>query len=153
MEVNPTMGVIEDLVETLEDGAKGFEQAADLLADGENTNGVADEMRKFAGERREFSGELRNLASTMGHDINEEGSTGGAIHRAWMSVKDTLTGDNPHAILAAAEEGEDHAVEEFKEALGRDDLPSEVRIVVAKQADAVGRAHDRVRNLRDQYDS
>lgn len=74
--------ILEDLVETLEDGAKGFEQAADLLADGEGATSLVTEMRTFAEQRRRFSAELRELASRNGEAIAEDGSAGGAIHRA-----------------------------------------------------------------------
>ena len=151
MEIDPTAGVIEDLVETLEDGYKGFQQAADLLEDGEFASGLGAEMRRFADERKQMSGELRAMAARLGHDIDEEGSTGGAIHRAWMSVKDAFTGDNVHAILAAAEEGEDHAVSEYEDALGRDDLPAELQDLIRNQAQKVKSAHDKVRSFRDQY--
>jgi uncharacterized protein (TIGR02284 family) len=65
-----------------------------------------------------------------------------------MSMKDALTGSDPHAILAAAERGEDHAVAQYREALN-EDLPAPIRTVVSQQATAVKTAHDQVRDLRD----
>lgn len=141
--------ILEDLVETLEDGAKGFEQAADLLADGEGATSLATEMRNFAEQRRRFSAELRELAAQNGGEIAEDGSAGGAIHRAWMALKDGATGADAGAILAAAETGEDHAVSEYEKALGRHDLTDEVQDVVSRQASEIQRVHDRVKELRD----
>jgi uncharacterized protein (TIGR02284 family) len=152
MEMEKSAAVIEDLVETLEDGAKGFEQAAELLADGENAGDLASEMRALASERRQMSGEMRDMAASLGHDIDEEGSAGGAIHRAWMSLKDAMTGTDPHAVLATAEEGEDHAVSEYEDALAKDDLTPALRALIERQAQAVKRAHDKVRALRDRFD-
>ena len=141
--------ILEDLVETLEDGAKGFEQAADLLADGEGATTLATEMRNFAEQRRRFSAELRELAARNGGEIAEDGSAGGAIHRAWMALKDGATGADAGAILAAAETGEDHAVSEYDDALENDGLTGEAREVVARQAQAVRSAHDKVKALRE----
>lgn len=148
MEVDATQGLIEDLVETLEDGRKGFQQAGELLS-ASGHNDLADQMRQFASQRAQFSAELRELARSKGWDIAEEGSSAAAMHRAWMSLKDMVSGDDAHAVLEVAEQGEDHAVEEYEDALSQDDLPAEVRSVVVRQAQEVKAAHDRVRSLRD----
>jgi uncharacterized protein (TIGR02284 family) len=141
--------VLEDLIETLEDGRKGFEQAADRIQESGNEAMVVD-LRHLSQQREEFSVELRALAAQHGVEIEEEGSMAGALHRGWMSLKDALTGDDPKAVLAAAETGEDHAVSEFEDALEKD-LPADVRAVIQRQADAVRRAHDAVKALRDSH--
>lgn len=147
METNKTAAVLEDLIETLEDGRKGFEQAAERIEDSDEP-ALAIDLRRFAQQRAEFSIELRELAGRHGLEIDEEGSTGGALHRGWMSLKDALTGDDPRAVLAAAEAGEDHAVSEYDDAL-EEDLPASVRSVVERQALTVKRTHDEVKALRD----
>lgn len=144
--------VIEDLIETLEDGRKGFNEAAEKLREGGHSQ-LADEMSEFSNQRARFSSELRTLAVSAGAEIEEEGSAAGALHRGWMDVKAALTGDDPHAVLAAAETGEDHAVEEFEDALEAEGLTGEIRDLISQQAGEVRRAHDRVRGLRDQYDN
>lgn len=147
METDNTAAVLEDLIETLEDGRKGFEQAADRIEDSDEPT-LAIDLRRFAQQRTDFSVELRELAGAHGIEIDEEGSTGGALHRGWMTLKDALTGDDPRAVLAAAETGEDHAVSEYEDALA-EDLPSDVRSVIERQAREVKTAHDRVKALRD----
>ena len=149
METNKTAAVLEDLIETLEDGRKGFEQAADHLADSDDP-AIAIDLRRFAQQRAEFSVELREIAGRHGFEIEEEGSVAGALHRGWLSLKDAVTGDDPKAVLSAAEEGEDHAVSEFEDALDQE-LPADVRSVVERQAQSVRAAHDRVKALRDSH--
>lgn len=146
------MSVIEDLVETLEDGRKGFSEAAEKLSEDGHTQ-LAEQMREFSDQRARFSNELREMARSAGAELDEEGSAAGALHRGWMDLKAALTGDDPHAILAAAEAGEDHAVGEYEDALEDDGLSGEFRDLVVRQADEVRRAHDRVRDLRDQFDN
>lgn len=143
--------VIEDLVETLEDGEKGFSEAAEKLSEGGHTE-LAEQMREFSDQRARFSSELRTMAQSAGAELDEEGSAGGALHRGWMDLKAALTGDDPHAILAAAESGEDHAVSEYEDALEEDSLSGQLRDFVARQADEVRRAHNVVRDLRDRFD-
>jgi len=142
-----TTAVLEDLIQTLEDGKKGFEQTADHL-ETQADRSVTEKMRQFAQQRASFSTELRSLATQHGFTISEEGSLTGTMHRGWMGLKDALTGDDASAVLGAAETGEDHAVSEYEQALERE-LPTEVRSVIERQATEVRRAHDEVRSLRD----
>ncbi|HVR32345.1 MAG TPA: PA2169 family four-helix-bundle protein [Acidimicrobiia bacterium] len=147
METDKTAAVLEDLIETLEDGRKGFEQAAERIADSDEP-ALAIDLREYSQQRAEFSVELRNLAGRHGFEIDEEGSMAGALHRGWLSLKDALSGDDPRAVLAAAESGEDHAVSEFEDALA-EDLPADVRSVIERQAREVRSVHDKVKALRD----
>lgn len=144
-----TEGVLQDLVKVLIDGRKGFAKAADLLSDNGHTD-LAETMRLYSEQRQRFVAELREAASGYVTIDDEDGSAGAGVHRAWMSLADTVTGDDPHAVLAVAEQGEDHAKETYEEALA-DDLPSDVRTVVTRQAADVAAAHDEVRELRDRY--
>lgn len=144
--------VIQDLIETLEDGRKGFGEAAERLREGGHTQ-LADQMMEFSDQRSRLSNELREIVVSAGVELDEDGSVAGALHRGWMDLKAALTGDDPHAILAAAERGEDHAVSEYEDALDRDSLTGELRDVISRQAAEVRLAHDRVRDLRDQFDN
>ena len=147
MDNNNVDRVLKDLIETLEDGKKGFAQTAEKLSDSERSD-LAGRMNDLASQRAEFSSELRTLASSLGIEMDESGSIAGDLHRGWMALKDALTGDDAHAVLAAAETGEDHAKREYTKALDQD-LPENVRSVIARQASAIAAAHDEVRALRD----
>jgi len=148
METTQTIAVLEDLNQTLEDGREGFRSAAEKLAE-DGHEQLAAEMREFSSQREQLSRELVRTSADRGLTIDTgEGTAAGALHRGWMSMKDTLTGNDPHAILSAAERGEDHAVAQYRDALS-EDLPAEIRAVVDQQAAVVKAAHDRVRDLRD----
>jgi uncharacterized protein (TIGR02284 family) len=147
MKTDTTKKVIGDLIETLEDGRKGFAQAADKIAESGQTD-IAASLRTFGDQRADFAAELRQLAADQGIELDGSGSMAGAMHRGWISLKDALTGDDPHAVLAAAETGEDHAVGEYRDALDQE-LPGPVLSVISRQATAVQAVHDNVRTLRD----
>ena len=138
--------VIKDLVQTLEDGRKGFGDAADSLADDGNTQ-LADQFRGYAQQRAKFADELRTAATEAGESIDEDGSIAGALHRGWISMKDALTGDSAEAVVKAAESGEEHAVKEYDKALEDDDLDASVRTLVERQRDEIRTAHQRVQEL------
>ncbi len=146
------MSVIKDLIETVEDGRKGFDKTANRLRE-DGYPELASQMVEFSEQRARFSSELRSAAATAGIQIDEDGSLAGALHRGWLTLADALTGDDPKAVLSAAEAGEDHAVDDYESALEDDDLPGELRALVTRQAAEVKQAHDQVRALRDAFDS
>lgn len=141
--------VTTDLIETLEDGKDGFARAADKLADSDQPE-LSARMRTFSEQRAGFAAELEQMAAAYGDDIDESGSLGGAVHRGWIAVKDAISGSDPGGVLDAAEQGEDHAVSEYQDALGKDISP-ELRSVVQRQFEAIQQAHDEVTSLRNTH--
>lgn len=140
---------VRDVMEALEDGRRGFSQAADKLEEDGNEE-LAAKMRQFAEQRQRLEDELREVASGYIQISDEEGSVTGALHRSWMALADALTGDDPHAVLAVAERGEDHAKRVYNDVL-QVDLPEDLRTVLSRQASEVIDAHDEVRDLRDAH--
>lgn len=141
--------VTKDLIQTLKDGQDGFSRAAERLDDSDRAD-LAGQFREFAAERGRFADELATLAAEYGDHVEQDGSVAAALHRGWMTIKDAISGSDAKGVLDAAEQGEDHAVSEFTKALERDDLSAGLRTVVQRQYDAVKRAHDTVKSLRDQ---
>jgi uncharacterized protein (TIGR02284 family) len=142
--------VTKDLIQTLEDGAKGFQSGAEKLSDSDRAD-LATRFSAFSAERAQFADELRAIASAYGDRIEESGSVAAAAHRGWMAVKDTIAGSSPSGVLDVAEQGEDHAVSEFSKALDEDISP-ELRSVVQRQFASVKAAHDEVKSLRAEFD-
>lgn len=140
--------VTKNLIQTLEDGRKGFESAADKLTESDRPE-LATQFRQFAEQRAGFAAELRSLALAYGDDADDSGSLAGTVHRGWMAVKDAVTGSNPNGVLDTAEQGEDHAVSAYAEALTAD-LSGDLRSIVERQYLEVQQAHRTVRTLRDQ---
>ena len=140
--------ITKDIIETLEDGRKGFADAAEKLADS-NRADFAPKFRELAEKRAGFSAELETMAAAYGDDIDEDGSVVAAVHRGWMSLKDALAGSDPDGVLDAAEQGEDHALSEYEKALKNNDISANLREVLQRQQGAVKTAHDEVKRLRD----
>ena len=86
----------------------------------------------------------------LGGDPETHGSVLGALHRRWLNVKTAITGKDEAAVLAECERGEDMAVVAYKDALAQD-LPSDVRKLIAQQYQGAVANHDLVRGLRDSF--
>jgi len=132
-------GVLNHLIETCRDGERGFLYA---------TNYVHDPLVKamfteLASQRERFAEDLLPHAQRLGGANEADGTTTAAVHRGWMTVKDTLTGHDAKAIIREAERGEDAALAAYKEALARM-LPPDTREVIERQYAEVRQAHDRI---------
>jgi uncharacterized protein (TIGR02284 family) len=136
----------KELVETLKDGERGYAAAAEKLRDGEHPE-WATTLQRFSEQRAGFWREIVDLGHAYGDDVDESGTVAAAVHRGWIALKDAVTGDDPEAVLKAAETGEDHAVSEYEDAV-KMDLSAGFREVVVRQQAAVVAARDEVKALQ-----
>ena len=93
--------VTKDLMQTLEDGRKGFADAAGKLVDTDRAD-LAPRFAEFSAQRATMYSELEVLAAAYGDDLDEDGSAAAAVHRGWMSLKDALAGSSASGVLTAA---------------------------------------------------
>ncbi len=138
------ISTLNGLIETCKDGQNGFKTAAE----GVERSDLKSTFYELGQQRAKFAGELQSLVRELGGDPENTGSISASLHRGWINIKSTVTGQDDEAILNEAERGEDAAKKAYKDALAQN-LPSNVRNVVQTQAAAVNAAHDKVRDLRD----
>jgi len=140
------VSVLNDLIETSNDGQKGFRKAAEDTKDASLKLLFADRAEDCA----RGASELQALVQRLGGKPETGGTVGGALHRGWVDVKSAVTSRDDHAILAECERGEDVAKKNYRDALDKE-LPADVRVVIERQYQGVVQYHDRIRVLRDQY--
>jgi uncharacterized protein (TIGR02284 family) len=138
---------VKELIKTLEDGRDGFAKAAERLQNNSAAD-IAARFREFSAQRGAMADELRRCARLEGYEAPEGGTIAGAVHRGWIAVKDVLTADDAAAIIAAAEQGEDHAKSKFRDALSEQTLSPEIRAVIQRQSAQIEVAHDFVSSLK-----
>jgi len=137
---------LNELIETSKDGEEGFRKAAQDARDPELKSLFSACAKRCANGARE----LQQVVRANGGDPERSGSVAGALHRGWMSVKESMTSRDDKAILEECERGEDYAKGQYKKALDQN-LPGDVRAVVRRQYQGVVANHDKVRALRDAY--
>jgi len=146
MSNDDVIDVLNDLIETCNDGAKGFAACAEQAK--------APELKSVfsarAAECARAAEELQAQVLACGGKPDKGGSASGAIHRGWVKVRSAITPADDHAVLEECERGEDVAVASYRKALEKE-LPPQIRSLVARQAEGVQRNHDQVRALRDRY--
>ena len=137
--------IINNLIEVCKDGQQGFQTAADDAKD----ETLLQLFRQYAAQRTQYIAELQERVRDIGGDPDKHGSVAGSLHRGWIDLKAAVSSNEPHAVLAECERGEDAAVKNYREALAETELDPETRRVVQRQAEGVQAAHDRVKQLRD----
>lgn len=141
-----TISTLNTLIEALKDGEKGYQQVADATHD-------ADLKTLFSGyaeQRHEFAKALQKAAFELGEAKPETGgSVTSAVHRGWIGLKNVLTSQDRHSILAECERGEDSAVKSYRLALADASLGAAAKALVQTQHDAVLAAHNDIKKLRD----
>jgi len=142
------ISTLNSLIETCNDGAKGFETAAQEVRD----SSARQLFQQYARERSQFADELRAEVQRLGGRPEEGGSVSGAVHRGWMNIKDAVAGHDDKTIIAEAERGEDVAVASYQRAL-QQGLPANIEPTVRRQFTEVKSAHDHVRDLERRYES
>ncbi|OGX89723.1 PA2169 family four-helix-bundle protein [Hymenobacter coccineus] len=147
MEAKATQALLNELVETLKDGQKGY---ADAMTDVEDSS-LKDTFKHLAVQRAGYITEIEDQMFKLDlHPKTDEGSSvTGTIHRAWIDLKAAITSKDNHAVLAECERGEDYAKKAYATALKAQDLPSALKSVLEKQSQGINEAHDKIRGLRD----
>lgn len=140
-----TIATLQDLIQINVDARAGLAEAAEKVSDVT----LSATFEQIALERQDHIAELRTLVTANAEKPDSSGSVAAAAHRAWMDLRAAL-GGGPQAILSEAERGEDHIVAKYESALDAAGA-GPVADVLRRQFVSVKKAHDRIRDLRDQY--
>ncbi|HEY8048727.1 MAG TPA: PA2169 family four-helix-bundle protein [Ramlibacter sp.] len=138
--------MLQELVECCLDGEYGFRACAEQArrADLKTT------FLQRADDCRRGAQELNEQIRACGGDVEEHGSTMGAMHRGWVAVKSALSTYDDKAVLEEAERGEDNAKARYAKAL-KTPMPAHLKLIIEQQMEGVRRNHDQVKMLRDQF--
>ncbi|AHJ98081.1 PA2169 family four-helix-bundle protein [Hymenobacter swuensis] len=145
MEAKALQAGLNELLETLKDGQKGYTEA---LTDVEDAD-LKQTFKKYAAQRSEYITELEDQMHKLNLHPEEESSITGTIHRAFINLKGLVTSKDRHSILAECERGEDYAKAAYEKAQKIQDIPAPIKALIEKQAAGIKQGHDEIRDLRD----
>ncbi|ADI13931.1 ferritin-like domain-containing protein [Truepera radiovictrix] len=129
------------LIGTCIDGENGYREAADEATSQE----LKTRLLHLGQQRATFRGELEQEVLRLGGDPKERGSAGAALHRAWINVRDAITGKDDEAILAESQRGERAALDNYEDVLKRD-LPAHLKELVARQHEAIQQSYNELQS-------
>jgi uncharacterized protein (TIGR02284 family) len=135
--------VLNDLIQTCEDGIQGFRSAADSVKNPEAKSLFLSRLPNIELGESQLKDEVRRL----GGDPDKRGTMAGAMHRGWIDLKSAITRKDDEAIINECERGEEHAAKVYEDALQKD-LPSNIHALVDRQYRGVLQNLERVRALK-----
>ena len=138
------ISTLNSLAALARDGVNGMKSAAEAA---KNTS-IKTKLQHLAQERDSIFSELQNAVRSLGGDPTKSGTTAGAIHRGWMSLKEMVSASDDKALLDECERGEDVAKKAFTEATAQS-LPAQALAIVRKGSEQVQRSHDQIKSLRN----
>ena len=128
---------------TLRDGEKGYREAAEEA----KSSAYTTMFNEYAQQRNRFASEITSEIRRLGGEPHDHTSAGATLHRAWLNVRDAITGKGDEAVIAEVERGEDVAIDNYQDVMD-DDLPADVKSMISQQYQEVKAAHDRIRDLK-----
>jgi uncharacterized protein (TIGR02284 family) len=137
--------VLNSLIETTIDSVDGYRRSAQ-----EATNSrFSAEFLERANEREQVVSQLRDRVRQLGGNPEDDGSVLAAAHRAFLSLRDKVTGSDDGAVIAEVDHGESYLNGKWEAALRDEGLSPETRSLVQQSYDSVREGHQRWRRMHE----
>lgn len=121
---------LEHLVTIGVDGEQGYQKAAEMVSD----KNLLAQFEQLSTARNIQSEAIRNYLSANGIEKPEhEGGFAGALHRAWLDVKGTLSNRSDSAVISSCVTGDKSAIEAYEDVLAKDGLPEDLQKLLSEQ--------------------
>jgi len=140
---------LNSLIETTLDSVDGYRRSADEAPNSR----FAAEFRARAQEREQVVATLRDEVRRQGGTPEEDGSLLAAAHRAFLTLRDRVTGSDDDSVIAEVDRGESFLNAKWEAAIANDQLSPETRDVIGRCYDSIRAGHDRWEQVHRQKDS
>jgi uncharacterized protein (TIGR02284 family) len=145
MDASHDISVLNTLIETTIDSVDGYRRSAQ-----EATNSrFSSEFLERANEREQVVSQLRDRVRQLGGNPEDDGSVLAAAHRAFLSLRDRVTGSDDKSVIAEVDHGESYLNGKWETALKDGGLSAQTRTIVQTCYDSVREGRDRFRRLHE----
>jgi uncharacterized protein (TIGR02284 family) len=139
------ISVLNSLIETTIDSVDGYRRSAQ-----EATNSrFSAEFLERASEREQVVSQLRDRVRQLGGNPEDDGSVLAAAHRAFLTLRDKVTGSDDASVIAEVDHGESYLNGKWEAALRDEGLSAETRSLIQRSYDSVREGHQRWRRLHE----
>ncbi|HET7360332.1 MAG TPA: PA2169 family four-helix-bundle protein [Salinimicrobium sp.] len=136
---------LNELLEKSYDAKKGYTEAIDDIKD----PALQNYFREKAAKRTAFAGELSNEIRTLGGEPKTSGSTAGNLHRVWMDLKSSISGNSEEAILKECIRGDKKSLENYNEVLENEHVAESSKTIVRKEKTNIEETLARIKTMED----
>ena len=144
-----TNEILNDLILINNDRIAGFEKAGGDLD--EKNRRLKIVFNRLADQSRSYVNQLSGLARENGVEPEEGTTAAGSLHRAWLEIKATFTGNDLGDILEECHRGEHAIAAAYKSVLAQpNEISPELYQLLIFQQNGIQEGHDMVRSLGEQ---
>ncbi len=136
--------VLNSLIETTLDSAKGYKEAAENSKD----SALKTLFSERSLQRMKLTGELQREVRTFGGDPEQHRSAMGKVHNSFVDLKAAVMGHDQKAIINEVDRGEDFLRGKYEHAVKDDRLPAPVLELVRTGLDAINADHVAISALK-----
>lgn len=142
---NKNVATLNSLIATTLDSVDGYRKAAEQA----NAAQFQDQFVSRANERQVIVSTFQAKVRELGGNPEDDGTVLASAHRAFLGLRDKLTGERDDmAVIAEVERGEDHIKAKFEDALKDDDLDPAVREMIQTAFTSVREGHEQMSALK-----
>lgn len=142
-----TVSELNDLLQIINDRLEGFQKVEKKVIDGHP--GLEGQYDRMVTQSNQMRSDLVTLISKKGGHPDDSTTVAGGLHRTWIDLKNSLTGNNDEATLENVAFGEKAAVKAFEDALDSGNLCSESTNLVQDQLHQLQASYQKFSNLED----
>ncbi len=117
---------LQSLLEKNYDAEKGFKNAITNAKD-EN---LKNYLKNQSAIRNRFATELDKELHNLNEKPKESGSVAGSLHRTWMDIKSSVSGNNDEAVLEECIRGDKASADEYSTILNENHFPPHIESVL-----------------------
>ena len=140
-----TVNVLQSILEKNYDAEKGYTKA---MQDAK-TPALKGFLQQQAAQRSRFATAIDYQLRQLNETPKESGSVTGTLHRAWIDIKSSLTGNDDEAVLEEVIRGEKASVEEYQDVLKNHTLAPSIAQELQSQLGDIQGTLNKVKKLED----
>jgi uncharacterized protein (TIGR02284 family) len=140
-----TVNVLQGIIEKNYDAEKGYKKA---MQDAKNPV-LKGFLQQQAAQRSRFATAIDQKLRQLGETPKESGSVAGTLHRAWIDIKSSLSGNDDEAVLEEVIRGEKASVDEYKDVLKKHNLAPEITLELQSQLGDIQNTLNKVKRIED----
>lgn len=145
MDNSKTVETLNDLLNITNDRIQGFSKVEDKVWDDYTTLKI--DYDQMVSQSQKMKSDLISLIREKGGEPDDSSTTAGALHRTWIDVKNSFTGNNSESTLENVVFGERAAIDTYEEALQDGYLCPQSTAVVADQLAQIKSSYSKFENL------